>query len=46
MKNHTQIICCCDGAERNCYLTCAKGRRLNPDQVYNIPQWKKKVKGK
>ena len=37
-----QIICCCDKANKNCYLTCIKGRKINPDKVYVVPQWKRK----
>lgn len=33
------VICCCKEANKNCYLTCPKGRKINPARVYNIPTW-------
>ena len=36
------LICCCREADKNCYLTCAKGRRLEPTLVFAIDNWRKK----
>ena len=41
VKPRGQLICCCKEADRNCYLTCHKGRKLDPAKVYNIPSWRK-----
>lgn len=36
-----ELICyCCKEADKNCYLTCTKGRRIDPDKVYVI-NWRK-----
>ena len=37
------MICCCDSADKNCYLTCPKGRKINPVRVYNTP-WRCAIK--
>ncbi len=42
MKKKGMLICCCDKASKNCYLTCTKGRRLDPERVFIVPQWKRK----
>jgi len=39
-KEGAIIICCCKEADNNCYLTCTKGRRIEPDRVY-VVNWRK-----
>ena len=36
------IICVCALAKKNCYMTCSKGRRLDPAAVYCNPKWEYK----
>lgn len=36
-----ELICVCKEAKTNCYLLCAKGRRIEPDKVYNHPRWER-----
>jgi len=33
------LICCCEKAKKNCYMTCRKGRVIEPEVVYEVPQW-------
>lgn len=39
-RRRATMICCCSEADNNCYLMCAKGRRLEPDKVY-VVNWRK-----
>jgi len=36
-----KIICVCKEAKSNCYLLCARGRRIEPDKVYQYDRWPK-----
>lgn len=38
----SKLYCCCNEAATNCYLTCARGRKFDPDHVIHVPQWPKK----
>lgn len=37
------IICACAKASKGCDKVCAKGRLLKPKEVYEIPQWPRRV---
>jgi len=35
------LICGCDKAHDRCANTCEKGKRIKPDRVYVVSQWKR-----
>lgn len=40
------LICCCSQASELCSDTCARWRGTDgPDQVFNIPSWRKDSRG-
>lgn len=47
-KSKGKLLCVCREARPNCELLCPRGRKLNPDEVFNWPQWlrKKEEQGK
>ena len=44
MKKKGLLICVCTAADNNCSILCPKGRKLDPDIVYNYPKWKQGIK--
>lgn len=42
MKKRGYLICCCDQAREGCKVMCPKGKKINPNEVIPIPQWKRK----